>query len=108
MEKRLLEQEIQQSNVSLNLYDLKAAKIEDQVISSCFKSHFRCKLGIDFVYLIFSCGFAPIKFKDLQTISFEVPPLWKIHKESCRILNHHLSRSGIQWWNCNLKLVVVG
>lgn len=51
MEKRLLEQEIQQSNVSLNLYDLKAAKIEDQVNGSCFKSHFRCELRIDFCLL---------------------------------------------------------
>ncbi|XP_045796984.1 E3 ubiquitin-protein ligase BRE1-like 1 isoform X4 [Trifolium pratense] len=31
MEKQLMEQEIQQSNVSLNLYDTKAARIEDQL-----------------------------------------------------------------------------
>ncbi|CAJ2669901.1 unnamed protein product [Trifolium pratense] len=31
MEKQLMEQEIQQSNVSLNLYDTKAARIEDQI-----------------------------------------------------------------------------
>lgn len=31
MEKRLMEQEMQQSNVSLNLYNTKAAKIEDQM-----------------------------------------------------------------------------
>ncbi|KAK7339260.1 hypothetical protein VNO77_19916 [Canavalia gladiata] len=30
-EKRIMEQEIQQANISLNLYDLKAAKIEDQL-----------------------------------------------------------------------------
>jgi E3 ubiquitin-protein ligase BRE1 len=31
MEKQLMEQEIQQSNVSLNLYDTKAARIEEQI-----------------------------------------------------------------------------
>ncbi|RDX94706.1 E3 ubiquitin-protein ligase BRE1-like 1, partial [Mucuna pruriens] len=31
MEKRVMEQEIQQANISLNLYDMKAARIEDQL-----------------------------------------------------------------------------
>lgn len=34
MGKRLIEQEIQQANVSLNLFDMKAARIEDQVAGS--------------------------------------------------------------------------
>jgi hypothetical protein len=44
MEKQLMEQEIQQSNVSLNLYDTKAARIEEQVARSWFKSHARCEI----------------------------------------------------------------
>jgi len=34
MEKRVIEQDIQQTNTSLNLYDMKAARIEDQVAGS--------------------------------------------------------------------------
>jgi len=34
MEKRVIEQEIQQANISLNLYDVKATRIEDQVAGS--------------------------------------------------------------------------
>lgn len=34
MEKRAMQQEIQQANVSLNLYDSKSARIEDQVHGS--------------------------------------------------------------------------
>jgi hypothetical protein len=43
MEKQLMEQEIQQSNVSQNLYDTKAARIEDQV-AVLFKLHARCEI----------------------------------------------------------------
>lgn len=46
-----MEQEMQQSNVSLNLYNTKAAKIEDQVARSWFKSHVRCELGNDFCFI---------------------------------------------------------
>lgn len=34
MEKRVIEQDMQQANTSLNLYDIKASRIEDQVAGS--------------------------------------------------------------------------
>lgn len=34
MEKRAMEREIQQANATLNFYDMKAARIEDQVAGS--------------------------------------------------------------------------
>ncbi|KAL5098180.1 hypothetical protein RYX36_002507 [Vicia faba] len=63
IEKRLMEQENKQSNVSLNLCNTKAARIEDQ-----------------------------IRFKNLRTTNFKILAVWKTPKEDCRILYHHRNR----------------